>query len=422
MVKGVNWNNRKIIKAARQALVGGVDSPVRAFGYVGGDPVPIKSGRGSNVYDYDGNRYIDYVLSYGAMILGHGHPAVTAEVGSAAREGFAFGATSAKEVELAGLIRKAVPFIEKIRFVSSGTEAVMGAVRVARGYTGRKKIVKLVNAYHGHADYLLAKAGSGLATQGIPLSKGVPKEYLRHTIVLDNTNIDSVNVIFKKYNKEIAAVIVEPVGGNYGVIKPDVNFLRTARRLTKHCGSLLIFDEIITGFRFHYGSAADIFGVKPDIICFGKIIGGGLPVGAFAASKKIMSVLAPEGEVYQASTFAGNPVVMAAGTAALRRLHSIKKHYPQLSAMAKGICETLEREAAKEDVAVKAAYYGSMFSVAFAQKDDFRYFYQKLLSAGIFFAPSEYEANFVSFAHRRKDVERTKDAIKHVFHNWKKRG
>lgn len=414
--------NKTVIRAAKRVLVGGVDSPVRAFNYVGGDPIPIKRGRGASVYDYDGKRYIDYALSYGASILGHAHPEITAAIKKTSASGVGFGATHGVEVELAEKIRKAIPSLEKIRFVSSGTEAVMGAVRLARGVTGREKIVKFSHSYHGHADYLLAKAGSGLATLGLPASKGVPRDFTRHTLIADYGDENLIGSIFKKYGPCIAAVLVEPVGGNDGVVLPDTSFLRKIRSLTKKSGALLIFDEVITGFRFRFGSAADYFGIRPDIICLGKIIGGGLPVGAYGGSEKVMKYLAPAGPVYQASTFSGNPVVMSAGLATLRVLGSSRKGYKRISRLASYLGKTLEREARFCGIDVTTRHFGGMFSVRFKKKKHFQVFYRLLLEKGVYFAPSEYEANFISFAHADKDIRNTITAIKETFNFIAKKG
>ena len=303
MAQRITTINKRLFNEAKRHLVGGVDSPVRSFKYVGGDPVLIDRGSGSRIYDHDGNEYIDYVLSFGAVILGHNHRAVTSAVKRRANRGLAFGATHTAEIRLASAIKGAIPFIDKVRFVNSGTEAVMGAVRLARGYTGRDMIVKFEHSYHGHADYLLASGGSGLATLGIPSSSGVPEDFTKHTIIAPANNIEVLERIFKRSGRRIAAVLVEPVGGNYGVVPPDTDFLKNLKKLTKKYGAVLIFDEVITGFRFGYGSAAQKFGILPDLIVLGKIIGGGLPIGAYGGMEKIMRHLAPSGNVYQASTF-----------------------------------------------------------------------------------------------------------------------
>ena len=407
--------NSKLFDEAQKYLVGGVDSPVRAFNYVGRDPLIIKKGRGSKVYDHDGNKYIDYVLSWGSLILGHTLPGVVNAVKDAACNGMSFGATNIKEVELAKLICKAIPFAEKIRFVNSGTEAVMGAVRLARGYTERDKIIKFENAYHGHADYLLAKSGSGLATLGIPSSAGVPKDFTKHTIIVPLNDIKVVERVFKKHGREIAAVLVEPVGGNYGVLPPDIDFLKRLRRLTTKYKALLIFDEVITGFRFGFGSVAQRLCIIPDLIVLGKIIGGGLPIGAYGGSVKIMKHLAPSGNVYQASTFAGNPVVAASGLATLTALKEQEDNYKTLENITKQLVFNIWRMAGKYKVALIIDSYGSMFSLKFAKKNEFKLFYKTMLKKGVYLAPSEFEANFLSFAHTKKDIEDTLKAADAAF-------
>ncbi len=402
--------NSKLFTEAKKYLVGGVNSPVRAFNYVGGNPLMIKKGRGSKVYDYDGNGYIDYVLSWGSLILGHAFPEIVEAVKAAACEGLSFGTTSIKEVELAKLIRRAIPFAEKIRFVNSGTEAVMGAVRLARGYTGRDRIVKFENAYHGHADYLLAKSGSGLATLGIPSSLGVPKDFAKSTIVAPHNDIKAVEDIFKRYGRKIAAVLVEPVGGNYGVLPPKIDFLKRLRALTSEYRALLIFDEVITGFRFSFGSVARNFGVIPDIVVLGKIIGGGFPIGAYGGRGKIMDKLAPLGKVYQASTFSGNPVVMQAGIYTLKTLALSGAKYRQIERFADFLSSAIEGAAKSRNIGLKVSRFGSMFSIKFENKYDFKTFYKGMLGGGVYFAPSEFEANFLSFAHTMEDVEITVNA------------
>jgi len=408
--------NSKLFGEAQKYFVGGVNSPVRAFSYVGGDPLIIKKGYGSKVYDHDGNKYIDYVLSWGSLILGHAFPEVVDAVKAAACDGLSFGTTNIKEVELAKLIRKAIPFVEKIRFVNSGTEAVMGAVRLARGYTGRDKIVKFENAYHGHADYLLTKSGSGLATLGIPSSAGVPKDFAKHTIITPANNTNAIEAVFKRYGRKIAAVLVEPVGGNYGVLPPDIEFLKRLRILTAEYGALLIFDEVITGFRFSFGSFARNIGVTPDLIILGKIIGGGLPIGAYGGGRRVMDKLAPLGKVYQASTFSGNPVVMQAGITTLKVLASSRVKYKQLERFTEFLSSAIEKAARSRNIDLKVCRFGPMFSMKFEKKDNFRKFYKDILHAGVYFAPSEYEANFLSFAHSKKDIENTVQAIKLALH------
>ncbi len=415
MAKRIRSKTKKLFEEAKHYLVGGVDSPVRSFGYVGGDPLLIKSGRGAKVYDYDGNGYTDYVLSWGAAILGHANPEVVTALKKALKKGLGFGTTNQLEVELARVINEAIPFIEKIRFVNSGTEAIMGAVRLARGYTSRTRILKFENSYHGHADYLLAKSGSGLATLGIPASSGVPKDFVKHTLVAPQGDIEEVERIFKRYGREIAAVLVEPAGGNYGVIPPDADFLRGLKRITKRYSALLIFDEVITAFRSHFGSSAQEFGVTPDLICLGKIIGGGLPIGSYGGKTEIMNELAPLGKVYQASTFSGNPIVMQAGLATLKILKRREKDYQNLKALTRYLKFNLEKEAANRGVDLEISYYGTMFSLKFGEKAQFRQFYRKMLEKGVFLAPSEFEANFLSFTHTRRDIEHTIDAARGAF-------
>jgi glutamate-1-semialdehyde 2,1-aminomutase len=402
--------NLNLFKQAKKYLVAGVDSPVRSFSYVGGEPLVIKSAKGSRIFDYNGYSFIDYSLSFGAIILGHSHPAVVTAVKKKVGAGFSFGATNKTEIELAREIVNTIPFIKKIRFVNSGTEAVMGALRLARGYTKRDKILKFQHSYHGHADYLLVNSGSGLATLGIPASSGVPKDFIKHTIVAPYGDINYVKNIFKKYGKEIAAVIVEPAGGNYGVIPPDTNFLKGLRKITREFRSLLIFDEVITGFRFHYGSLAQVLGITPDIICLGKIIGGGLPIGAFGAKEKIMRHLAPLGDVYQASTFAGNPVVMQSGLSTLKTLITIKKDYKRLEKLTGILTRSLKKEALLRKISLEVGCYGNMFSLKFKTKKQFGRFYKFMLKQGVYFAPSEFEVNFLSFAHTQKDIDKTINA------------
>jgi len=399
--------NEKLFSRAKNYLVGGVDSPVRSFHYVGGDPILIRKGKGAQVYDYSGNKYIDYVLSCGSLILGHVHPEVIKDLTSILSSGLSFGTTHKSEVELAKVLQEAIPQIKKIRFVNSGTEAVMSAIRLARGYTDRPKIVKFTNSYHGHADSLLVKAGSGLATLAIPVSSGVPPEFTEHTLVVPYADFSAIERIFRKYGPEIAAVLVEPVGGNYGVIQPQTSFLKYIRDITQRYKALLIFDEVITGFRFHFGTAAEILGIEPDLIILGKIIGGGLPIGAYGGNDRIMRHLAPLGKVYQASTFSGNPVVMQAGLTTLRVLSQRQDDYKRLEIFAEYLTKSIEDAAKRRNLALKIARFGSMFSFKLNSKRYFKLFYQQMLKKGIYFAPSEFEANFLSFAHSSKDIEET---------------
>ncbi len=406
---------KELFNLAKRYLVGGVDSPVRSFSYVGGRPVLIKAGRGAKVFDYNNKGYLDYVLSWGAVILGHAHPAVLKVIKRKLESGLSFGTTNQAEIELAREITGAIPFIKKIRFVNSGTEAVMGAVRLARAYTGRDKIVKFTNSYHGHADYLLAKAGSGLATLQIPASAGVPQDFIKHTLVVPFGDQEALEEVFKKYKNEVAAVLIEPVGGNYGVLPVNIGFLKAVRSLTKKHNSLLICDEVITGFRFRFGAASRNFGIVPDLICLGKIIGGGLPIGAYAGSAKIMDNLAPLGKVYQASTFSGNPIVMQSGLATLKILKRLSNSYRHLKNLTEYLCLNLEKEAVVAGIGLKVSYYESMFSLKFKSRLEFSKFYRLILNKGVFFAPSEFEANFLSFAHTKSDVDKTLYAAKEIF-------
>ena len=404
-------NNSRLIRDASRYLVGGVNSPVRSFRYVGMDPKVIRKGKGAYIYDYDGNKYIDYVISWGAAILGHAHPAVVKSIRAAVKQGVHFGATTVPEIELAQRIHNAIPLIEKIRFVNSGTEAVMAAVRLARGFTGRDLIIKFNNSYHGHADYLLVKAGSGLVTLGIPASLGVPRDYAKTVLIAPGADANALERIFSKYGKQIAAVLVEPVGGNYGVTPPDYSFLSRVRDITKRYGAQLIFDEVITGFRFHYGSVAELAGITPDLICLGKIIGGGLPIGAYGGNNEIMGNLAPLGKVYQASTFAGNPIVMQAGVTTLEILESAAKEYSRIKDLTEYLVLHLKEQGKKNNVDVRTSFWGSMFSVKFGSKRLFRKFYRILLDNGVYFAPSEFEADFLSLAHTQQDVDETLRAV-----------
>ena len=404
--------NKILFNKAKQHLVGGVNSPVRSFKIVGGEPILLKRAKGQKIYDSNNKEYFDYVLSFGALILGHNHIKVVKDLKASLKLGLNFGATNWREVKLAQLIKEAIPYINKVRFTNSGTEAVMGALRLARAYTKRKKIIKFTNSYHGHADYLLAKAGSGLASFGIPLSEGVPEDFLKHTIVVNYDDKSSIGKAFKEYGNDIAGIIVEPVMGNYGVIPPAIEFLKFLRDITKKYKALLIFDEIITGFRFKFGSIADILGIVPDMVCLGKIIGGGLPVGAYGANDKIMKKLAPLGGVYQASTFAGNVLVMQSGISTLEILKNRKGDYKSLNYLTDQLLTGIEYEAVKQSIKLKVNRYGSMFSFKFKNDKTFSLFYREVLKRGVYFAPSQYEANFLSFAHKEKDVDLTIDLVR----------
>ncbi len=411
--------SRRLYRQALELMPGGVNSPVRAFRAVGGSPLYIESAKGSKIFDVDGNEYIDYVLSWGPMILGHAHPSVVKALQRAAEKGTSYGAPTPLEIELARMIMKVYPSIEKVRMVNSGTEATMSALRVARGFTGRDKIVKFEGCYHGHADGLLVKAGSGAMTFGVPDSPGVPKSYARNTLTLPFNDAKAFKVLLAKSGGEIAAVIVEPVVGNIGCVLPRPGYLEMLRKETEKYGIVLIFDEVMTGFRVSHGGAQAAYGIKPDLTCLGKVIGGGLPVGAFGGRNDIMSVVAPEGPVYQAGTLSGNPLAMTAGIETLKILSG------------KGVYEKLERsmvhlEEGLRDVAKKAGvrtrFYraGTMFCTYFtggdvvdyetAKKADtakFGRFFLNMLDSGVNLAPSQFEAGFISLAHSAKDIEKT---------------
>ena len=417
------WRRSKRLFTKAQTLIpGGVNSPVRAFKAVGGNPIFIHRAKGAYLYDVDGNSYIDYVLSWGPMILGHAHSKVVMAIKDAAEWGASFGAPTLGEINLAERIIKIYPSIEKIRMVNSGTEATMSAIRLARGFTGRDSIVKFEGCYHGHADGLLVKAGSGAATFGVPDSPGVPKSYAKNTITLPYNDEKALKAMIEKSGKDIAAVIVEPVAGNMGCVLPRPSFLKALRSQTKKHGIVLIFDEVMSGFRVAYGGAQERYGIKPDLTCLGKVIGGGLPVGAYGGKKEIMSQISPEGPVYQAGTLSGNPLAMAAGNETVRVLAR------------KGIYERLEDKCvllqdgladAAKTAGVKTKFYraGTMFCTYFTDKEVFDFetakladtemfgrYFMGMLKRGINIAPSQFEAGFMSLAHTDSDIEKTVEA------------
>lgn len=409
----------KLFKKAYELIPGGVNSPVRAFRAVGGNPLFIERAKGSKIYDVDGNSYIDYVLSWGPLILGHAHPKVVNALKKVIEKGTSYGAPTSLEIELAELVLKAYPSMKKVRMVNSGTEATMSAIRVARGFTGRDKIIKFEGSYHGHADGLLVKAGSGATTFGVPDSPGVPNSYAKNTIILPFNNITALKDVVVNEWRSIACVIVEPVVGNIGCVLPKLGFLESVRKLTREYGIVLIFDEVMTGFRVSFGGAQAYYGIKPDMTCLGKVIGGGLPVGAYGSRKEIMSMVAPEGPVYQAGTLSGNPLAMTAGIETLKILSG------------KGIYEKLERRMqqleeglkdASKMAGVKTRFYraGTMFCTYFTDTDVIDYktaktsdtskfsrFFSNMLRRGIYIAPSQFEAGFISLAHTEKDIEKT---------------
>ncbi len=411
--------SREIFAQAEKVLVGGVNSPVRAFRSVGGEPLIIEKGSGQHLYDADGNMLLDYVCSWGAMLLGHAHPAVTAAIADQARRGTSFGVTTELELELATLITKAIPFLEKVRFVSSGTEATMSAVRLARGVTKRDLIVKFEGGYHGHADSFLSQAGSGLATLGIAECPGVPQGLAALTLNVPYNDVAAVERLFAEHKGKIAAVIVEPVAANMGVVLPKEGFLKGLREVTRKNGALLIVDEVITGFRLKSGSAQDVFGVEGDLTTLGKIIGGGVPVAAYAGRAELMNNVAPLGPVYQAGTLAGNPLAMRAGIATLKEL-SKPGVYEGIDERAKKLVAGLRAALAGAGVAAQVNSIGSLSTIFFTPQAVTSYseaklsdtkvyarFFREMLNRGIFLAPSQFEAAFVSAAHTSPDIDRT---------------
>ncbi len=408
-------------------MPGGVNSPVRAFKAVGGEPAIIASGAGARMVDADGNEYVDYVGSWGPLILGHAHPAVIRAIQQAAERGTSFGATTEAEVDLARLVCGAVPSIEQVRFVSSGTEATMSAIRVARAFTGRDKILKFEGCYHGHSDGLLAKAGSGVATLGLPDSAGVPASFTAETLLAPYNDRAALERIFAERGGEIAALIVEAVPANMGVVLPSEGFMQLMRDVTAAHGALLIFDEVITGFRLGYGGAQELYGVLPDLTCLGKVIGGGLPVGAYGGRREIMSIVAPEGPVYQAGTLSGNPMAMAAGIATLRLLAE-DGVYRRLDEMGATLADGLRASARAAECDVTVTRIGSMMTVFFTAEAPFDYasakradtvrygrFHRAMLDAGFYLPPAQFEAMFVSLAHTPADLQRTIEAARKAF-------
>lgn len=410
---------------ALKYIPGGVNSPVRAFKSVGLNPVFINKGEGSKIYDEDGNEYVDYVGSWGPLILGHRHPRVIEALERCLKDvGTSFGAPTELETILASMVVKAVPSVEMLRLVNSGTEATMSALRLARGYTGRKKIVKFEGCYHGHADFLLIKAGSGALTLGMPTSPGVPEETAANTIAAEYNNIEKLKEIFEKMGDEIAAVIVEPVAGNMGVVPPAPGFLEGMRNLTHSYGSLLIFDEVMTGFRVSYGGAQELYGITPDLTTLGKIIGGGLPVGAYGGKKEIMEHVSPSGPVYQAGTLSGNPLAVSAGIATLEILKQ-PGIYDDLEKKSAALENGLQESALQAGVPLTVNRVGSMLSAFFTAQsvkdyasacssntEYFRSFFKMMLENGVYIAPSPYEAAFVSSAHSENDIEYTIGSVK----------
>jgi len=404
---------------ARSVIPGGVNSPVRAFRAVGGSPFFVASARGSKIRDIDGREYLDYVGSWGPMILGHAPQEVLAAVAKAAEKGTSYGAPTVAEVEMAELLSGAIPSLEKVRLVSSGTEACMSALRVARGFTGRDDIVKFEGCYHGHSDGLLVKAGSGAATFGVPTSPGVPRDYAKHTLVLPYNDLQAVRALVKKRWKSIAAIIVEPIAGNMGVVPPAPGFLEELRALTERNGIVLIFDEVITGFRLCYGGAQSIYGIAPDLTCLGKIIGGGLPAAAYGGRREIMASVSPEGPVYQAGTLSGNPLAVAAGMAQLKTLRENPSIYANLESRSAQLSEAFRGVVVNRVGSMLTPFFTTgpvtdWDSAAKADTKKFAKFHRHMRTQGIALAPSQFEAWFVSYAHTNGDIERTAKAI-HAF-------
>ncbi|PKN68556.1 MAG: glutamate-1-semialdehyde-2,1-aminomutase [Deltaproteobacteria bacterium HGW-Deltaproteobacteria-10] len=415
---------------ASQVIAGGVNSPVRAWQAVGGDPLFVSRASGSKIYDTTEKEYIDYVLSWGPMILGHAQPDVIASICRTAQKGTSFGAPTDAETNMARLICEAIPSIEQVRMTSSGTEATMTAIRLARGYTGRNMIIKFDGCYHGHADSLLIKAGSGVTTLGIPGSPGIPEELARLTLSLPYNDINALEKVIARHASELAAVIVEPVAGNMGVVLPQNGFLAKLREITAKNGIVLIFDEVITGFRFTFGGYQNLIGIKPDLTCLGKIIGGGMPVGAVGGKREIMARLAPKGDIYQAGTLSGNPLAMSAGAATLNILKTKSDYFSSLTDRANRLAGDAEKLFSRHGVAVCINKIFSMFTVFFQEgpvvdlksalksnTDLYARFFHGMLKNGVWLAPSQFEAGFLSFAHTDKDIDQTLTGLANTLKN-----
>ncbi len=419
--------NQALFEKSQELIPGGVNSPVRAFRSVGGTPIFFKKGLGSKLWDVDGKQYIDYINSWGPMIVGHAHPDVIGAVQAVAANSLSFGAPTGLELEMATLINKLVPSMEQVRLVSSGTEATMSAIRVARGFTGRNKLVKFEGCYHGHSDALLVKAGSGLLTFGEPSSAGVPAEVAAHTLTLEYNNTQQLKELFATMGNEIACVIIEPVVGNMNLVVPHMAFLQALRELCTQYGAVLIFDEVMTGFRVHLGGAQALYGISPDMTTLGKVIGGGLPVGAFGGRKDIMQCLAPLSAVYQAGTLSGNPVAVTAGLETLKLIQAPDFHL-KLTAKTKQLVDGLVAAAKVAGVVFSAQSVGGMFGLYFSEqcptsfaevmqsnKGNFNLFFHHMLDAGIYLGPSAFEAGFVSAAHTDEDIALTLEAAEKAF-------
>ena len=424
-------SNQQLFERAQKHIPGGVNSPVRAFRSVGGTPRFLAKGQGARVTDADGKTYLDYVGSWGPLILGHAHPDVVKAVQDAAADGLSFGAPTEREVEMADLLCEMLPSLDMVRLVSSGTEATMSAIRLARGHTGRDVLIKFEGCYHGHSDSLLVKAGSGLLTFGNPSSGGVPADLAQHTMVLDYNNVSQLEAAFAEHGEHIAAVIVEPVAGNMNLIAPQQAFLDAMRALCTQHGAVLIFDEVMTGFRVGPQCAQGYYGITPDLTTLGKVIGGGMPVGAFGGKREIMEKVAPLGPVYQAGTLSGNPVAVAAGLATLRLIQAPGFH-ESLAASTRTLCDGLVAAANRHGVGFSAQSVGGMFGIYFrascpnsyaevmeCDKDAFNRFFHAMLDAGHYLAPSAFEAGFVSAAHSASDIAETVAAAEAIFASWR---
>ncbi|PKG85204.1 glutamate-1-semialdehyde-2,1-aminomutase [Colwellia sp. 75C3] len=413
--------SEQLFEQAQKIIPGGVNSPVRAFNGVGGTPCFIKRAQGAYIYDADDKEYIDYVGSWGPMILGHNHPAILEAVITTAKNGLSFGAPTELEITMAEKVRELVPSMESLRMVSSGTEATMSAIRLARGFTGRDKILKFEGCYHGHADALLVKAGSGALTMGVPNSPGIPEDFAKHTLTVSYNNIEEVKEIFAKYADEIACIIVEPVAGNMNCIPPVEGFLQGLRDVCDQYSSVLIFDEVMTGFRVALGGAQALYNIKPDLTTLGKVIGGGMPVGAFGGKQEIMDYIAPVGPVYQAGTLSGNPIAMAAGLASLTELAQGNKHQ-QLTTSTEKLAMGIKAAAERNGISLSVNYVGAMFGFFFTEDKNtittyeqatqcdgemFKRFFHLMLAEGVYLAPSAYETGFLSTAHSDEIIEKT---------------
>jgi len=419
--------SKALFKEAQKYLVGGVNSPVRAFKALGMEPLFIEKGKGSRVWDADGNEFIDYVLSWGPLILGHAHDQIVNAIKQVSNFGTSFGAPTELEIQMAKAVIEAVPSVEMVRFVNSGTEATMSAIRLARGYTGKKKIIKFDGCYHGHGDSLLVSAGSGVATLGIPGTPGIPEELAQLTIVLPYNDIDAVEEAFKKHGDDIACVILEPVAGNMGVVAPSKEYHQKLREITKQYGALLIWDEVMTGFRLALGGAQELYGIDPDLTTMGKVIGAGLPVGAYGGKREIMLHVAPEGPIYQAGTLSGNPLAMAAGLKQLQILKE-KNPYSDLDKKGEKLEEGMNQLIDRYGIKATVNRVGSMITLFFTEKkvenfsdarscdlELFNKFYRLMLEKGIYLAPSQFEASFLSTAHSEEDINRTLNALEDTF-------